>query len=344
MINAIKTLCAAFFIAVLGFSTSAGLAYAQDGSQGDSRDPVDRRGVYSISFENDVFANTDRGYTNGVRFSYMTDEERVPGWVERYANQMPFFSSDGKKRASFAFGQSMFTPRDITRRELIVDDRPYAGWLYGTVGLISDNDRRLDNLQLMVGIVGPLSGAEQTQEFVHDNILGDDPSGWDNQLENEPGVTLFYERSWRNLYEISPFGYGVDFTPHAGFALGNVFTYAAAGGTFRLGFDLPSDYGPPRIRPSLPGSDFFIPTKDFSWYLFAGFEGRAVARNIFLDGNTFSDSHSVDREVFTGDIQMGLSVILYETRVSYTHTFRAQEFREQESNSQFGAITVSRRF
>src|SRR3546814_11015068 len=28
--------------------------------------------------------------------------------------------------------------------------------------------------------------------------------------------------------------------------------------------------------------------------LFAGVEGRAVLRNIFLDGNTFADSHSVD--------------------------------------------------
>lgn len=66
----------------------------------------------------------------------------------------------------------------------------------------------------------------------------------------------------------------------------------------RLGQRLPLDYGPPRIQPSLPGSGFFVPPQDrFGWYLFAGVEGRAVARNIFLDGNTFRDSRSVDKEL-----------------------------------------------
>src|SRR5256885_10946822 len=38
----------------------------------------------------------------------------------------------------------------------------------------------------------------------------------------------------------------------------------------RIGFDLPDDYGPPRIEPGLPGTNFFEPTAAFGWYLFAG--------------------------------------------------------------------------
>jgi len=37
-------------------------------------------------------------------------------------------------------------------------------------------------------------------------------------------------------------------------------------------------------------------------YLFAFVDGRAVGRDIFLDGNTFTDSHSVTRKTFVGDL------------------------------------------
>lgn len=112
----------------------------------------------------------------------------------------------------------------------------------------------------------------------------------------------------------------------------------------RLGYDLPADYGPPRIRPSLPGSDFFIPTQKLSGYLFAGVEGRGVAHNIFLDGNTFRDSHSVDKENWVGSFQLGATVIYKAMRISYEQVFMTKEFKTQIDPAQFSALTVSWRF
>jgi hypothetical protein len=123
-----------------------------------------------------------------------------------------------------------------------------------------------------------------------------------------------------------------------------VFTYGAAGFTLRLGSDLDKDFGPPRIRPSLPGGACFRPEKGFTWYLFAGLEGRAVLRNIFLDGNTFSDSHSVDKKPFVGDLQAGLAVQWGRFRFSYTEIFRSKEFEEQESADVFGSLSLSYHF
>ena len=57
-----------------------------------------------------------------------------------------------------------------------------------------------------------------------------------------------------------------------------------------------------RIEPSLPGSDFFEPTGGFSAYVFAGVDGRAIARNLFLDGNTFEGSRSVNKMNLVGDL------------------------------------------
>jgi hypothetical protein len=108
-----------------------------------------------------------------------------------------------------------------------------------------------------------------------------------------------------------------------------------------VGFDLPSDYGPPRIRPSLPGSDFFVPTRNLSGYLFTTAEGRANARDIFLDGNTFSDSHSVDKENFVGTLQFGGAITLGDARLSYTHVLITKEFEGQKEAPQVGAVTLS---
>jgi lipid A 3-O-deacylase len=200
----------------------------------------------------------------------------------------------------------MFAPKDLTISALQINDRPYAGWLYGTIGVISDTGAQLDNLQLTLGMVGPASGAAEAQHIVHKAIGSPIPQGWGNQLNNEPGLILTYERKWRNIYEQTPFGIAVDITPSLGGSVGNIYTHAAAGAVARIGYDLPSDYGPPLIRPNLPGSDFFIPTRKIGWYIFAGVEGRAVARNIFLDGNTFSDSHSVDKKMLVGGAQGGV--------------------------------------
>lgn len=308
------------------------------------RPDEDHKGIYTLALENDLFSGSDDNYTNGVRVAFLSAENNFPTWLEEGANALPFLSAKGHKRWHIAFGQSMFTPHDLTQTQLQIDDRPYAGWLYGSLGLISDTGYRLDNLQLSIGMVGPASLAAQTQRFVHDVIDTTRPEGWDHQLHDEPGLMLTYERKWRNLYEFSPFGWGVDITPSLGGSIGNVYTHAAAGAVIRFGYDLPSDYGPPLIRPNLPGSDFFSPNKDVAWYLFAGFEGRAVARNIFLDGNTFQDSHRVDKYPLVGGLQAGIAFTFENTRLAYTHILRTREFHGQPEADSFGAITLSRRF
>jgi len=304
----------------------------------------DQKGVWSFVLENDLFVDEDNGYTNGARFSYLSPKADIPEWADDAADYIPVFAHDGDKRFRFAFGQSMFAPDDLTRRDLITDDRPYAGFLFGSVGLVSDTGSRLDNLQLTLGVVGPASLAEQTQKFVHKTIGSTDPKGWDNQLKNEPGIILSYERKWRSMYQLNPFGWAVDASPYLGGSLGNIYTHASTGAMFRIGYDLPSDYGPPLISPNLPGSDFFIPTNDISWYLFAGFEGRAVAQNIFLDGNSWQDSHSVDKKPLVGSIQAGIAFTYKDVRIAYTQILRTKEFKGQQNADKFGALTVSFRF
>lgn len=313
--------------------------------------PPDPAWIVTGQFSNDLFGGSDAHFTHGTRFSALSPDNHVPDVIERAAEWLPLFPEDGNLRVTYSLGQEIYTPERIEERALIEDDRPYAGWLYGGIGLVSENGDRLDNLELNIGVVGPASLADKTQIEYHKLINVTVPEGWENQLENEPGVVLYYERKWRNVWDME-FGdlamlnnLGVDLTPHLGGALGNVYTYGAGGVTLRLGADLPADYGPPRIRPALPGSDYFRPSDWFGWYLFAGAEARLMARNIFLDGNTFKDSHSVDKRPLVVDLQAGIAVNLGEqVRLAYTHLWRTKEFEGQDAASQYGTISLSVRF
>jgi lipid A 3-O-deacylase len=324
-------------------------AGAQDGSS-DQRGP-DPAWIITGQFSNDIFGGSDAHFTHGTRFSALSPDDSVPEFIERTAKWLPLFPEDGNLRITYSLGQEIYTPERIEERALIEEDRPYAGWLYGGVGLVSENGDRLDNLELNVGMIGPASLAEKTQIEYHKLIGVTVPEGWDNQLHNELGVVLYYERKWRNVWEVELGDFamlnnvGVDVTPHLGAALGNVYTYGAGGLTLRVGEDLPDDYGPPRLRPALPGSDYFRPNDNFSWYLFAGAEARAVARNIFLDGNTFEDSHSVDKRPLVVDLQAGIAIMLGKrVRLAYTHLLRSEEFEEQDAPHQFGTLSLSVRF
>lgn len=312
---------------------------------GDVRAQVKDEGILTAQFENDAFANSDDQFTHGMRIAYMAPEDHVPEWAKRLADLAPPFDAQRSKRAVYGLSQSIFTPSDISIRALIPDDRPYAGWLNFSVGLISVGDSFLDNLELGIGVVGPASFAEDVQKTWHEWFGFQRPQGWHHQIGNEPALQINFERKWRALWK--PFGIGglgADVTPHAGINLGNVLTQGAAGLTLRIGDDLPNDYGPPRIRPSLPGSDYFITRDAYSWYVFVGAEARAVAHNIFLDGNTFRDSHSVDKKHVVADFQAGIAVIFGGVRFAYTQVFRTREFHTPDAPEQFGALSVSVKF
>jgi hypothetical protein len=305
----------------------------------------DNKGIFSATLENDLFTGTDLGYTNGVRFSYITKERKMPKIVKNASNYFPLLNKEGKKRLSFALGQNIYTPSNISKSEFIPDDFLYAGWLYGSFGVISDTGTVYDHSTLTMGVVGPSSRADQSQKFIHKSRGFQQPQGWSNQLKDEFGFTFSHERKWREIFAAKPFKMGFDIIPHAGVTLGNVHTNAAIGATFRFGYDLPADYGPTRIRPNLAGSDFFIPSEKISGYLFSIIEMRAVGRNIFLDGNTFENGPSLDKRTFVKSLQLGASITYKDIRFSYTNVFISKEFKGQKTNgTKFGAVTISYRF
>ena len=306
--------------------------------------------TFNIVEENDSFLHSDKYFTQGVYLSlFAAQREGEDRWFERMravADTIMLLPAEGGRLYFGGFlGQSIFTPENKELNPPDPTDRPYAGWLYGGASLYRETDRTLDRATLTLGLVGPGAGGRKVQNDWH-NAFGFNPAqGWSSQLKNEPGIVLSQERKWRFAASAGPFE--ADILPEVNASLGNIFTYAGAGGVARFGQRLRADWGQPRIEPALTGSDFVnrrVLRDGPAWYVFAGTEGRAVLRNIFLDGNTWQDSRSVDRKPFVADFVVGAAVVASWARFGASYTYRTEEFDGQNGASEFVAFNLSVQF
>ena len=332
---------------------AAGLLIALLSAAHAQSNPAEPEGRIAINEENDsLFFTSDKHYTQGLTFSYLSPElQPASGWNDVFAalsDPIPFFATGGAqdRRCDWiVLGQSIFTPRDLRLSIPDRSDRPYAGWLYTGLDLLQDTDgTRLDSLEMLIGVVGSGALGRQVQNDWHQFIGISGARGWNAQLRNEPGLVLSYERRWRLS---APLGgaFAADIVPELGATAGNVFTYGSAGAILRIGRHLEADYGPARIRPAPSGTDYFNGRElqgEIGFYFFAGAEGRAVGRNIFLDGNTFQSSRHVPKKPLVGDLTGGAALFWSDiVRLDVGLITRTKEFYGQQGADSFAGLRVS---
>ena len=318
------------------------------------------KGQWHLHWENDLFtrAASDEYFTNGLRVGYAWDPGCERGWVKAPARWLEDswlgrrlgIAMPGYTRSStFSIGQSIYTPSDITIAEYLPDDHPYGAYLYGLLRYDYTSELHAEeahwdsqvqkSVELQLGVVGPSAGGAELQKWVHEVMDDKDPKGWHHQLEDEPGFMTAV--TWQKRFARRSRTF--DFIPSFGVAVGNVQSYALAGLTMRLGQNIagfPSRaVEPARVTKgelrddhgTCLGLRFFA-----ECYLFAGGEVRFIARNVFIDGNTWRDGGpSVDRVPVVYDIVAGLRLRIPQWGLTFTYTGvrRTKEFEPVPATS-----------
>jgi hypothetical protein len=302
----------------------------------------------TIYWENDgTFAKpnkpTDRHYTNGMALAVAG---RAP-WADGFADVVPGLGAQfdpSRTGAGVMAGQLIFTPEDTDTRTLIPGDRPYAGYLFAGLYVQRAGEHVMDHLQLDLGLVGPSAGGETVQRGIHDWRNVSEPEGWGNQLRDETTVQVYGRRKWRIGPEwVRDGGFAGELIPQVGFALGTVHRHLEGGVLLRIGWNLPDDFGPARLDN--PGYALARSAPGWSAYGYLGGSGRVVEHNLFIEGNTWRDSHSRNARPLVGQVRAGV-VLRYQweigaIEVGYSQTFLSDEFENQEDTDSFGSVTVA---
>lgn len=313
----------------------------------------------NLRLDNDALGNAsqDHGYSNGLALTLVspnladyTGDPCLPLLARGINRYLAWAHPQGFEQQNMVVGLShgIYTPDDKTRSDLIEDDRPYAGVLLLSLGYNARNGADLHSTHLRLGMVGPSARGQQVQNAVHALIDVRRAQGWQHQLRDEPLLQVVHERMrrWEPRARRNADGWGWDAIAHAGGSLGNYATYANAGGELRFGWRIPDDFGSTPLRPAGDGT---APMRTqgahaWAWHAFLSLDGRWVLRDITLDGNTFKDSHSVDKRALVADLGYGMALSRGRWKLTLAQYQRSREFDGQLETPSFGSLSVSRAF
>lgn len=279
--------------------------------------------VPSIVESNDFFSSyikpEDSNYTQGLELASTRPYADAPQILKTAASYLPEFCigitcavPGPPDFIGFGIAQDIFTPRSRDIVELLPDEDPYAGYLYSRLTRLNQSEHYRISTSLYLGMIGPWSFAEYTQNWFHDLIHNKRFKGWDNQLHNELAGYLNYKRGFID-YKKEDYSWVMLLTDTE-INVGTVYTDLSFRKEIRLGYNI---------------QGYNLTNKNFSIYIYAHPEVKGILRNIFLDGNTFRKSAHVDTEHFQASIESGLTVEYYGWSISYYTDWSTKDYSQQ---------------
>lgn len=299
----------------------------------------------NISFqtENDADIRDDGDYTYGGSVGVLF----YRGDINSTKLSIPFSDyKNSQNYISFNIAHKMFTPQDFESSDIIEDDRPYAGYFYLQSALHQSKNRYLQSLIFQVGMIGPSVKMEETQKLIHSLIGSDEPQGWKYQLKDELILQINYSlKKYIDLERVSTQNYSSSIIPEFGVELGNASTKVYTSALFRWGKNTPKDYGAFTIDNTnyskIPLKEREIKEKKYRYYINIGLKVNLIARDIFLDGNSFKESSSVDKNTLTANFIYGFSFAYKRLSIDYIRQHSTKEFKTQERAYSYGSLLFS---
>lgn len=262
----------------------------------------------SFALQNDFFFGHDGGgYSNGVFLSNVRVTSPEESGVQPTLLLEPLTSWLDMPQPTLAFAslrQLMVTPRDKSRRNPDPNDAPYIGALIYRSAHVHVQGNVADMLALDLGVIGPASGAERTQYFVHNAFGSSQAKGWDDQVHNRVVVGGEAYRAWRFPWAADSAPTNGDLVVLGGGGLGNLITSAGGAVLLRYGTGLERSF-PSVARVSGRTGDPFMIGR--GWFVYAGLSGDYL----FYHAGISSDSPAGNSARLRHSQLMGMAGIAY---------------------------------
>lgn len=176
--------------------------------------------VYHLQVENDAFNpfGGDRSYTQGLRITSEWTPVKESGLfrlIDRLSGLRLHtggvacvdsargyaVDASGCLRLSIGAYQTMFTPDSIRLTVPPQNQRPYAGVAGFAVRSLVLRGRMSDIREIRIGLLGPASNAEATQNLAHWSFSAGarKVNGWATQIRNFPDISVRQIRRWQAL-------------------------------------------------------------------------------------------------------------------------------------------------
>lgn len=226
----------------------------------------------SLALQNDfLLGNDGGGYSSGIfasalRVASAGDGGVAPLWL--FAPVGNWLGLPKPTLTSALLGQVIVTPADITRAVPDPNDAPYVGALMFRATHVYARGDVADMVSLDLGVIGPASGAAQTQRAVHRLTGSKPPQGWHTQVPNRLLLNLEAYRGWR-----LPFGGGsaasapADVVLLGGGSVGSLQSSVGASVLLRYGTGLQRSL-PTTLRVNGNTGDPFV--VGAGWFVFGG--------------------------------------------------------------------------
>lgn len=312
-------------------------------------------GAVSVLIENDSFTGSDDAYSSGVGMIWtsrnvnaLSTGNPAREWANLWS-AMPGVKDPGAERyVSLTIAQEIHTPADITLASPPLDDRPYAGILYLDSVVYRRSRRMTDAWSLRLGVVGPASGAEQTQTWIHNVIGADEPLGWDTQLPNEPVANLGYTAAFRGPSGELSKRVRWRVTPTVSADAGTYATLAGAGMLLEFGYNLPASVGAvSSLRGGMNSAGVVGWSEDETGMSLTGnlgVAGYAVDRFLPLDGTIFRESRSVGYDPYVTVLTVGATLRFADYALNFNVAYSSDDTGGRGDGVEFGTLTLSKRF
>jgi len=313
---------------------------------------------FSLSFYNDVFAGTDRHFTNGISLSWLdgtyksthndnNKSSSYTNFTSKIIESLPLNTLDKSKNYNMgiSISQIMITPSETSVSTPQYNDMPYAGYLALSFYLFEWTKESFVEYRVEVGVVGEESGTKLAQNTTHKYIGVAKSEGWDTQLGTQYTVNAllrYGEISWKKS---NTNGLSMDWFNHFGVQAGNFIIDAFGGSMFRIGNNYVENFNLhyPYLKEEASLLRLDDEHKGFGWSFSVGVNGSLLAYSYIFD-EAKNKGYETDKNIVNVSLYGGIDLSYDLHKLTFFYQTQSPYTTQQKDIDTFGGLIYSVQF